>query len=120
MSMHRRTETQVKQYIRQFHSVHLADIITPASLPLPSTDRFEAVELVLVGGGDGDELCAWLEVLSNVARVSPVLVESPEQRHLVVHVRQLDTQPHVNVQRVRRSVLQTPGNRPYRIGLSKV
>jgi len=27
MSAHRRTETQVKQYIRQFHSVHLADIM---------------------------------------------------------------------------------------------
>jgi len=27
MSVHGRTEMQVKQYIRQFHSVHLADIM---------------------------------------------------------------------------------------------
>jgi len=27
MSVHGRTETQVKQYVRQFHSVHLADIM---------------------------------------------------------------------------------------------
>ena len=30
MSAHRRTETQVKQYMRQFDSVHLADITSRA------------------------------------------------------------------------------------------
>jgi len=73
---------------------------------LVDSDLLEVVKLVLVGGGDGDEGGAWLQVLSNAARVSTVLVKSAKQRHLIVHVRQLDVEPHVDVKRVRRSVLQ--------------
>ena len=70
------------------------------------SDLLEVVKLVLVRSGDGDEGGAWLQVLSNAARVSTVLIKSAKQRHLVVHVRQLDVEPHVDVKRVRRAVLQ--------------
>jgi len=34
MSAHGQTEMQVKEYIRQFHSVHLADIIIHTNIKL--------------------------------------------------------------------------------------
>jgi len=34
---------------------------------IPITHFFEVWKLVLVGGSDGDELCAWFQVLGNTS-----------------------------------------------------
>jgi len=70
-------------------------------------DLFEVGELVLVGCGDGDKFRSGFEVLGDASRVPSVLVESAEQWHLVVHVRQLNAEPHVDMKRICCSVLHS-------------